>query len=103
MIDSNFVHILQDGDTSAPAVFVPTVTAISTSPELKSTVKPTSITSGSCAKKKTNGARQPSSPTGAKRAKTCNKKAQKEQVSTYSAKISPTVQEKKICANSANK
>ncbi|XP_038143390.1 proto-oncogene c-Fos [Cyprinodon tularosa] len=70
----------KDGDTSAPAVFVPTVTAISTSPELKSTV-PTSITSGSCAKKKTNGARQPSSPTGAKRAKTCNKKAQKEQSS----------------------
>uniref|UniRef100_A0A3B3YVD5 Protein c-Fos n=1 Tax=Poecilia mexicana TaxID=48701 RepID=A0A3B3YVD5_9TELE len=73
------VHIFQDGDTSAPAAFVPSVTAISTSPELKWMVQPTAITSG-FAKTKTDGANQ-SSPTGAKRAKTCNKKAQKEQPS----------------------
>ncbi|XP_014846242.1 PREDICTED: proto-oncogene c-Fos-like isoform X1 [Poecilia mexicana] len=71
--------VKQDGDTSAPAAFVPSVTAISTSPELKWMVQPTAITSG-FAKTKTDGANQ-SSPTGAKRAKTCNKKAQKEQPS----------------------
>ncbi|PWA27419.1 hypothetical protein CCH79_00000324, partial [Gambusia affinis] len=71
--------VKQDGDTSAPAAFVPSVTAISTSPELKWMVQPTAITSG-FAKTKTDGANQ-SSPTSAKRAKTCNKKAQKEQPS----------------------
>ncbi|XP_014876400.1 proto-oncogene c-Fos isoform X1 [Poecilia latipinna] len=71
--------VKQDGDTSAPAAFVPSVTAISTSPELKWMVQPTAITSG-FAKTKTDGSNQ-SSPTGAKRAKTCNKKAQKEQPS----------------------
>ncbi|XP_032442124.1 proto-oncogene c-Fos-like isoform X3 [Xiphophorus hellerii] len=80
-VDSNKVDAIlivkQDGDTSAPAAFVPSVTAISTSPELKWMVQPTAITSG-VAKTKTDGANQ-SSPTGAKRAKTCNKKAQKEQ------------------------
>ncbi|XP_047243234.1 protein c-Fos-like isoform X1 [Girardinichthys multiradiatus] len=70
----------KEGDTLAPAAFVPSVNAISTSPELKWMVQPTAITSG-CAKNKTNGANQSSSPTGAKRAKTCNKKAQKEQPS----------------------
>uniref|UniRef100_M4AFI6 Protein c-Fos n=1 Tax=Xiphophorus maculatus TaxID=8083 RepID=M4AFI6_XIPMA len=75
-VDSNKVD---DGDTSAPAAFVPSVTAISTSPELKWMVQPTAITSG-FAKTKTDGANQ-SSPTGAKRARTCNKKAQKEQPS----------------------
>ncbi|XP_032442122.1 proto-oncogene c-Fos-like isoform X1 [Xiphophorus hellerii] len=82
-VDSNKVDAIlivkQDGDTSAPAAFVPSVTAISTSPELKWMVQPTAITSG-VAKTKTDGANQ-SSPTGAKRAKTCNKKAQKEQPS----------------------
>uniref|UniRef100_A0A3Q2Q510 Protein c-Fos n=1 Tax=Fundulus heteroclitus TaxID=8078 RepID=A0A3Q2Q510_FUNHE len=67
-----------DGDTSAPAAFVPCVTASSTSP--KWTEQPATITSG-CAKNKTDGANQSSSPTGAKRAKTCNKKAQKEKPS----------------------
>ncbi|KAM4713736.1 protein c-Fos-like [Anableps anableps] len=77
---SSSVDSTKDGDTSAPAAFVPSVTAISTSPELKWMVQPTAITSG-FAKTKTNGANQSSSPTGAKRAKTCNKKAQKEQPS----------------------
>uniref|UniRef100_A0A087XQ61 Protein c-Fos n=1 Tax=Poecilia formosa TaxID=48698 RepID=A0A087XQ61_POEFO len=76
---SSSVDSAKDGDTSAPAAFVPSVTAISTSPELKWMVQPTAITSG-FAKTKTDGANQ-SSPTGAKRAKTCNKKAQKEQPS----------------------
>ncbi|XP_054875995.1 protein c-Fos-like isoform X2 [Poeciliopsis prolifica] len=76
---SSSVDSAKDGDTSAPAAFVPSVTVISTSPELKWMVQPTAITSG-FAKTKTDGANQ-SSPTGAKRAKTCNKKAQKEQPS----------------------
>ncbi|XP_008396100.1 proto-oncogene c-Fos isoform X2 [Poecilia reticulata] len=76
---SSSVDSAKDGDSSAPAAFVPSVTAISTSPELKWMVQPTAITSG-FAKTKTDGANQ-SSPTGAKRAKTCNKKAQKEQPS----------------------
>ncbi|KAM4530027.1 protein c-Fos [Fundulus diaphanus] len=75
---SSSVDTAKDGDTSAPAAFVPCVTAISTSP--KWTVQPATITSG-CAKTKTDGANQSSSPTGAKRAKTCNKKAQKEKPS----------------------
>uniref|UniRef100_A0A3B3VBP8 Protein c-Fos n=1 Tax=Poecilia latipinna TaxID=48699 RepID=A0A3B3VBP8_9TELE len=77
--DSLSSSVDSDGDTSAPAAFVPSVTAISTSPELKWMVQPTAITSG-FAKTKTDGSNQ-SSPTGAKRAKTCNKKAQKEQPS----------------------
>uniref|UniRef100_A0A3B3TUV9 Protein c-Fos n=1 Tax=Poecilia latipinna TaxID=48699 RepID=A0A3B3TUV9_9TELE len=67
--DSLSSSVDSDGDTSAPAAFVPSVTAISTSPELKWMVQPTAITSG-FAKTKTDGSNQ-SSPTGAKRAKTC--------------------------------
>lgn len=74
----------QDTETSAAASFVPTVTAISTSPELKWIVQPTVITSASpspCrAKPKTHAATQSSSRPGANKARASNRKGPKEQV-----------------------
>uniref|UniRef100_A0A3Q4HUL0 Protein c-Fos n=1 Tax=Neolamprologus brichardi TaxID=32507 RepID=A0A3Q4HUL0_NEOBR len=71
--------------TSAAASFVPTVTAISTSPELKWIVQPTVITSASpspCrAKPKTHAATQSSSRPGANKARASNRKGPKEQPS----------------------
>lgn len=74
----------QNTETSAAASFVPTVTAISTSPELKWIVQPTVITSASpspCrAKPKTHAATQSSSRPGANKARASNRKGPKEQV-----------------------
>uniref|UniRef100_A0A3B5B3E1 Protein c-Fos n=1 Tax=Stegastes partitus TaxID=144197 RepID=A0A3B5B3E1_9TELE len=73
-----------DAETGAAASFVPTVTAISTSPELRWMVQPTVLTSVSPssgrAKSKTHAATQSSSPSGARnKAKGCSRKGQKEQ------------------------
>ncbi|KAM6915554.1 protein c-Fos-like [Xenentodon cancila] len=82
---SSSVDSAKDGDTGAAASFTPTLTAVSTSPALEWMVQPAAITSVSraCgrAKAKIHGARQSSSPAGAKKAKTCNRKGEKEQPS----------------------
>ncbi|XP_029352784.1 proto-oncogene c-Fos [Echeneis naucrates] len=69
----------------AAASFVPTVTAISTSLDLRWMVQPTVITSDSPssgrAKTKTSGATQPSAPAGASKAKPSGRKGQREQPS----------------------
>ena len=74
----------QDVETSAADSFVPTVTAISSSPDLRWMVQPAVITSvspsSSRAKLKTHGATQSSSPAGANKAKPSNRKGQKAQV-----------------------
>ncbi|XP_062267556.1 protein c-Fos-like [Platichthys flesus] len=74
----------KDSDTSASDSFVPTVTAISTSPDLRWMVQPTVLTSVSPssgrAKTKTHGANhRPSS--GANKAKPSSRKGQREQPS----------------------
>ncbi|KAG7242953.1 hypothetical protein INR49_017644 [Caranx melampygus] len=77
--------VVMDSETSAADSFVPTVTAISTSPDLRWMVQPTVITSASPssgrAKSKTHGATQPSSPAGANKAKPSSRKGQREQPS----------------------
>ncbi|CAI5683665.1 proto-oncogene c-Fos [Oreochromis niloticus] len=82
---SSSVDSTKDTETSAAASFVPTVTAISTSPELKWIVQPTVITSASpspCrAKPKTHAATQSSSRPGANKARASNRKGPKEQPS----------------------
>ncbi|XP_044024327.1 proto-oncogene c-Fos [Siniperca chuatsi] len=74
---SSSVDSAKDIETSAADSFAPTVTAISTSPDLKWMVQPTVITSVSSAsgraKTKTHGATQSSSPAGAKKAKPSNR------------------------------
>lgn len=69
--------IFQDSDLSAGAAFVPTVTAVSTSPELERMVQPTAITSAAL-KNKAQGAKQ--TPAGSKKAKPYSRKGQREQV-----------------------
>ncbi|KAM3861590.1 protein c-Fos-like [Diretmus argenteus] len=75
------VDSTKDTETSAPGVFVPTVTAISTSPDLRWMVQPTVLTSVSPssrrAKSKAHG--RSSSPAGA--SKSSSRKAQKDQPS----------------------
>uniref|UniRef100_A0A665UPV5 Protein c-Fos n=1 Tax=Echeneis naucrates TaxID=173247 RepID=A0A665UPV5_ECHNA len=70
--DSLSSSVDSDSDISAAASFVPTVTAISTSLDLRWMVQPTVITSDSPssgrAKTKTSGATQPSAPAGASKA-----------------------------------
>lgn len=82
---SSSVDSAKDSETSAADSFVPTVTAISTSPDLRWMVQPTVITSASPssgrAKSKTHGATQPSSPAGANKAKPSSRKGQREQPS----------------------
>ncbi|XP_056150956.1 protein c-Fos-like [Lampris incognitus] len=72
-------------ETNAPDSFVPTVTAVSTSPDLKWMVQPTVITSVSPspgrAKAKTRGAVQSSSTASANKAQPSNRKGQKDQPS----------------------
>ncbi|XP_028997610.1 protein c-Fos-like isoform X1 [Betta splendens] len=72
-------------ETSAADSFVPTVTAISTSPDLRWMVQPTVITSVSPssgrAKTRARGANQSSSPAGANKAKSSNRKGQRDQAS----------------------
>ncbi|RVE56088.1 hypothetical protein OJAV_G00232600 [Oryzias javanicus] len=68
----------QDSDLSAGAAFVPTVTAVSTSPELERMVQPTAIASAA-AKNKAQGAKQTSA--GSKKAKPYSRKGQREQPS----------------------
>uniref|UniRef100_A0A8D3CM97 Protein c-Fos n=1 Tax=Scophthalmus maximus TaxID=52904 RepID=A0A8D3CM97_SCOMX len=79
------VVLFQDSDTSATDSFVPTVTAISTSPDLSWMVQPTVITSVSPssgrARTRSRRATQPSSPAGANKAKPCSRKGQREQPS----------------------
>uniref|UniRef100_A0A3B4UQK3 Protein c-Fos n=1 Tax=Seriola dumerili TaxID=41447 RepID=A0A3B4UQK3_SERDU len=83
--DSLSSSVDSDSETSAADSFVPTVTAISTSPDLRWMVQPTVITSVSPssgrAKTKTHGATQPSSPAGANKAKLSSRKGQREQPS----------------------
>ncbi|XP_067338571.1 protein c-Fos-like isoform X1 [Channa argus] len=73
----------QDVETSAVDSFVPTVTAISTSPDLKWMVQPTVITSVSPSSRRTKtkapGATQSPSPAGANKA--FHRKGQREQAS----------------------
>ncbi|KAM7367957.1 hypothetical protein PAMP_014219 [Pampus punctatissimus] len=82
---SSSVDSTKDAETSAADSFVPTVTAISTSPDLRWMVQPTVITSvspsSSRAKPKTHGATQSSSSAGANKAKPSNRKGQKAQPS----------------------
>ncbi|XP_069552737.1 protein c-Fos isoform X1 [Brachyistius frenatus] len=82
---SSSVDSAKDAETSAAAPFVPTVTAISTSPALRWMVQPTVIRSASPssgrAKSQTHGATQSSSPAGANKARSCTRKGQKEQPS----------------------
>ncbi|XP_039981667.1 proto-oncogene c-Fos-like [Xiphias gladius] len=77
--------IQQDSETSAADSFVPTVTAISTSPDLRWMVQPTVISSVSPssgrAKTKSHGATRPPSPAGANKAKPSSRKGQREQPS----------------------
>ncbi|KAM8847611.1 protein c-Fos-like [Synchiropus picturatus] len=75
----------KDADTSAPGSFVPTVTAISSSPDLSWMVQPTVITSvspsSSRAKPKNKAQSLSSSAVPAKKTKTNNRKGHKEQPS----------------------
>uniref|UniRef100_A0A1A8RQ23 Protein c-Fos n=1 Tax=Nothobranchius rachovii TaxID=451742 RepID=A0A1A8RQ23_9TELE len=70
----------KDGDTGATSSFVPTLTAISTSPDLKWMVQPRAITA-SCGRTGTRSRGATSPSAGARKAKPCNKKGQKEQPS----------------------
>lgn len=76
--------VLQGTDTSAADPFVPTVTAISTSRDLRWMVQPTVLTSvtpsSGRAKSKARGATQSSSTADATKAKPSNRKGQREQV-----------------------
>uniref|UniRef100_A0A8C7Z258 Protein c-Fos n=1 Tax=Oryzias sinensis TaxID=183150 RepID=A0A8C7Z258_9TELE len=76
--DSLSSSVDQDSDLSAGAAFVPTVTAVSTSPELERMVQPTAITSAA-SKNKAQGAKQ--TPAGSKKAKPYSRKGQREQPS----------------------
>ncbi|XP_070782326.1 protein c-Fos-like [Enoplosus armatus] len=82
---SSSVDSAKDIETSAADSFVPTVTAISTSPDLRWMVQPTVITSVSPAsgrvKTKIHGASQSSSPAGANKAKPSNRKGLKDKPS----------------------
>ncbi|XP_071396916.1 protein c-Fos-like [Centroberyx affinis] len=75
----------KDTEASAADSFVPTVTAISTSPDLRWMVQPTVITSvspsSSRAKPKAHGVIQSSSPAGATKAQPSSRKGQKDQPS----------------------
>uniref|UniRef100_A0A668AYN3 Protein c-Fos n=1 Tax=Myripristis murdjan TaxID=586833 RepID=A0A668AYN3_9TELE len=75
----------KDSESSAADSFVPTVTAISSSPDLRWMVQPTVITSvspsSSRAKPKAHGAIQSSSPAGACKAQPVSRKGQKDQPS----------------------
>ncbi|XP_041815023.1 proto-oncogene c-Fos-like [Chelmon rostratus] len=82
---SSSVDSAKDIETSAADSFVPTVTAISTSPDLRWMVQPAVITSVSPssgrAKTKTHGATQSSSPAAANKAKPSNRKGLKDKPS----------------------
>ncbi|XP_034554708.1 proto-oncogene c-Fos [Notolabrus celidotus] len=74
----------KDIETSVADSFVPTVTAISTSPDLKWMVQPTVITSvspSSRAKSRSQSKNQSSSLAGANKAKPCNRKGPKDKAS----------------------
>uniref|UniRef100_A0A8C3AG27 Protein c-Fos n=1 Tax=Cyclopterus lumpus TaxID=8103 RepID=A0A8C3AG27_CYCLU len=82
---SSSVDSTKDAETSAADSFVPTVTAISTSPDLRWMVQPTVITSVSPssgrAKTKSRGSTQLSCPAGANKAKPSNRKGLKDKPS----------------------
>uniref|UniRef100_A0A1A7XJ06 Protein c-Fos n=2 Tax=Iconisemion striatum TaxID=60296 RepID=A0A1A7XJ06_9TELE len=78
--DSLSSSVGKDGDTGAAPSFVPTLTAISTSPDLKWMVQPTAITT-SCGRAGTRSRGATSPSAGARKAKPCTKKGQKEQPS----------------------
>ncbi|XP_049914081.1 protein c-Fos [Epinephelus moara] len=83
---SSSVDSAKDTETGAADSFVPTVTAISTSPDLRWMVQPTVITSVSPsagrAKTRTHGSSQsPSPPAGATKAKPSNRKGLKDKPS----------------------
>ncbi|KAL3052554.1 proto-oncogene c-Fos [Trematomus bernacchii] len=82
---SSSVDSAKDTETSGADSFVPTVTAISTSPGLMWMVQPTVITSVSPsagrAKTKTHGSSKSSSPAGAKKTKPSNRKGLKDKAS----------------------
>ncbi|XP_029281330.1 proto-oncogene c-Fos-like [Cottoperca gobio] len=82
---SSSVDSAKDAETSAVDPFVPTVTAISTSPDLRWMVQPTVIISVSPsagrAKTKTHGSTQSSSTAGAKKTKPSNRKGLKDKPS----------------------
>ncbi|XP_074541345.1 protein c-Fos [Halichoeres trimaculatus] len=81
---SSSVDSDKDIETSVAESFVPTVTAISTSPDLKWMVQPTVITSvspSSRAKSRSQSKNQASSSAGVNKAKPCNRKGTKDKVS----------------------
>ncbi|XP_068580603.1 protein c-Fos [Cebidichthys violaceus] len=82
---SSSVDSSKDAETSAADSFVPTVTAISTSPDLRWMVQPTVITavspSSGRAKTKTRGSTQASCPAGASKAKPSSRKGLKDKPS----------------------
>ncbi|XP_035534405.1 proto-oncogene c-Fos [Morone saxatilis] len=83
---SSSVDSTKDTETRAADSFVPTVTAISTSPDLRWMVQPTVITSvspspGGRAKTRSHGASQSSSPAAANKAKPSNRKGLKDKPS----------------------
>ncbi|XP_026175007.1 proto-oncogene c-Fos-like [Mastacembelus armatus] len=82
---SSSVDSAKDIGTSAVDSFVPSVTVISTSPDLRWMVQPTVITSvspsSSRAKTKAHGSTHSSSTAGANKAKSSNRKGQREQPS----------------------
>uniref|UniRef100_A0A3Q0R844 Protein c-Fos n=1 Tax=Amphilophus citrinellus TaxID=61819 RepID=A0A3Q0R844_AMPCI len=88
---SSSVDSDKDTETSAAASFVPTVTAISTSPELKWIVQPTVITSASpspCrAKTKTHAATHSSSRAGANKAKPSKEEEERRRIRRERNKI----------------
>uniref|UniRef100_A0A3B4FJ25 Protein c-Fos n=1 Tax=Pundamilia nyererei TaxID=303518 RepID=A0A3B4FJ25_9CICH len=88
---SSSVDSTKDTETSAAASFVPTVTAISTSPELKWIVQPTVITSASpspCrAKPKTHAATQSSSRPGANKARPSKEEEERRRIRRERNKI----------------
>ncbi|XP_076004856.1 protein c-Fos-like [Genypterus blacodes] len=75
---SSSEDITEDTETSAADSFVPTVTAVSSSPDLRWMVQPTVITSSSRDKTPTHGAIQSSSPARASKVQPSSRKGQKE-------------------------
>ncbi|KAJ4929180.1 hypothetical protein JOQ06_004796 [Pogonophryne albipinna] len=94
---SSSVDSAKDTETSGADSFVPTVTAISTSPGLMWMVQPTVITSVSPSaagreKTKTHGSSKSSSPAGAKKTKPSNRKGLKDKCRNRRRELIDTLQ-----------
>ncbi|XP_058469682.1 protein c-Fos-like [Solea solea] len=86
-LSSSVDSSVKDSDTSAADTFVPTVTTVSTSPDLRWMVQPAVITSASPSRPRARTKTRctppspPPQPSGANKAKSSSRKAQKEQSS----------------------